>query len=45
MRAGRREEPPIVTMGDDLAGVGRFLRPGATDYSAADVIATLTAGL
>ena len=45
MRAGRLEEPPIVTMGDDLAGVGRFLRPGATDYSAADVIATLTAGL
>jgi len=45
MRAGKLEEPPIVTMGDDLAGVGRFLRPGATEYSAADVIATLTAGL
>lgn len=45
MRAGKIEEPPIVTMGDDLAGVGRFLRPGATDYSAADVITTLTAGL
>lgn len=45
MRAGKWEEPPIVTMGDDLAGVGRFLRPGATGYTAADVIATLTAGL
>jgi hypothetical protein len=32
-------------MGDDLSGVGRFLRPGATDYTAADVIASLTAGL
>ncbi|MBL8137359.1 MAG: nitronate monooxygenase [Acidobacteria bacterium] len=45
MRAGKIEEPPIVTMGDDLSGVGRFLRPGATDYTAADVIASLTAGL
>ncbi|MBP7778164.1 MAG: nitronate monooxygenase [Acidobacteria bacterium] len=45
IRAGKLEEPPIVTMGDDLRGVGRFLRPGATDYSAADVIATLTAEL
>jgi len=45
VRAGKYEEPPIVTMGDDLPGVGRFLRPGATEYSAADVIATLTAGL
>jgi nitronate monooxygenase len=44
MRAGKIEEPPIVTMGDDLSGVGRFLRPGATDYTAADVIASLTAG-
>lgn len=45
MRAGKWEEPPIVTMGDDLPGVGRFLRPGAAGYTAADVIATLTAGL
>ena len=44
-RAGKHEEPAIVTMGDDLAGVARFLRPGASGYSAADVIATLTAGL
>lgn len=43
IRAGRLEEPPIATMGDDLAGVGRFLRPDATAHSAADVIAALTA--
>jgi nitronate monooxygenase len=46
MRAGGRlEELPIVTMGDELAGVGQFLRPGASEYSAADVITTLLAGL
>ncbi|HUU35238.1 MAG TPA: nitronate monooxygenase [Vicinamibacterales bacterium] len=44
-RAGKWEEPPIVTMGDDLPGVGRFMSAGASGYSAADVIATLTAGL
>ncbi|MGE3886728.1 MAG: nitronate monooxygenase [Vicinamibacterales bacterium] len=41
VRAGRHVEPGIVTAGDDLAGVARFLRPGATDYTAADVIDTL----
>ncbi len=41
VRAGRHVEPGIVTAGDDLAGVTRFLRPGATDYTAADVIETL----
>lgn len=45
VRAGRHVEPPIVTMGDDLNGVARFLRPCASEYAAADVIATLTAGL
>jgi nitronate monooxygenase len=34
-------ESGLVTAGDDLAGVGRFLAPGASDYSAADVIAAL----
>jgi len=28
-------------MGDDLPGVARFLSPGATEYTAADVIAVL----
>ena len=41
VRAGKHVEPGIVTAGDDLAGVTRFLRPGATDYTAADVIDTL----
>ena len=41
VRAGRHVEPGIVTAGDDLAGVTRFLRPGATDYTAADVIDAL----
>lgn len=45
MRARKLEEAPIVTMGDDLVGIGRFLPPGATEYSAVDVIETLTAGL
>ncbi len=42
VRAGRYVEPGIVTMGDDLPGVARFLAPGATAYTAADVVATLT---
>ncbi|MEZ5292039.1 MAG: nitronate monooxygenase [Vicinamibacterales bacterium] len=42
VRARRHVEPPIVTMGDDLAGIRRFLRPGARDYTAADVVRALT---
>lgn len=41
VRAGRHVEPPIVTMGDDVRGLTRFLRPGASSYTAADVVATL----
>lgn len=44
-RARKHVEAPIITMGDDLIGIGRFLPPGATEYSAADVIAALTEGL
>ncbi|HEX2855353.1 MAG TPA: nitronate monooxygenase [Opitutaceae bacterium] len=36
-------EPPIVTAGEDAAEVARFLAPGKTSYSAADVL-TLTLG-
>ena len=36
-------EPPIVTAGDDVERVARFLRPGASSYSAADVISRLLA--
>jgi NAD(P)H-dependent flavin oxidoreductase YrpB (nitropropane dioxygenase family) len=31
-------EPPIVTAGDDVAQISRYLRPGSTSYSAADVL-------
>lgn len=31
-------EPPLVTAGDDLAALRRFLKPGADHYSAADVL-------
>ena len=36
---GRAQEPGIVTSGDDLAGLVRFLPPRTTRYMAADVIA------
>lgn len=38
-------EPALVTVGDDLNTVAHFLAPGATSYSAADVVQTLMAGL
>jgi len=31
-------EPPIITAGDDLANIGKFIKPGAASYAAADVI-------
>ncbi len=31
-------EPRLITSGDDIAGVARFLRPGADTYRAADVL-------
>jgi hypothetical protein len=31
-------ELPLITSGDDVAGVRRFLKPGAVRYTAADVI-------
>jgi nitronate monooxygenase len=38
---GRSTEVGIVTSGDDLAGVTRFMSDETTDYTAADVIARL----
>jgi nitronate monooxygenase len=38
---GRSIEPGIVTSGDDLAGVTRFMSAGTTHYTAADVIARI----
>lgn len=34
-------EPAIVTAGDDVANIGRFLRPGRSSYSADDVLDAL----
>ena len=31
-------ELPLVTSGDDVTRVARFLKPGADTYSAADVV-------
>ena len=41
VRSGKYVENGLVTSGDDLAGVARFLPPNASDYTAADVVATL----
>ena len=45
VRAGKYTEPGIVTMGDDAASVERFVEKGASDYSAADALETLTANV
>ena len=37
-RPGDRVEPPLVTSGDALREIGRFLRPGQSTYTAKDVI-------
>jgi nitronate monooxygenase len=41
---GTYMEPAIVTAGDDLAGISRFLEPGRPCYRASDVISQLLAG-
>jgi nitronate monooxygenase len=45
IRGGGVVEPALVTVGDDLNTVAQFLAPGATTYTAADVIGTLLSGL
>jgi nitronate monooxygenase len=42
---GTSPEPAVVTAGDDLAGIGRFLKPGETSYGAADAIRVLLSGV
>ena len=41
VRAGTHVEVGLVTSGDDISGVTRFLRGQASDYTAADVIEAL----
>jgi len=45
VRKDAYHERPIVTSGDDVAAVARFLKPGATTYHAADVLAHLISKL
>ena len=44
VRNGKRTELPLITAGDDLVAVGRFLKPGRLDYSAKDVVDQLLTG-
>ena len=37
-RNGSGLEKPLITSGDDVANVARFLKPGARSYKAVDVI-------
>lgn len=37
-------EPPIMTAGDDVANVARFLKPGKTTYTAEDVVNHILSG-
>jgi len=43
VRNGKRTEAALVTSGDDLTGITRFLSPGESSYTAADVVRTLLA--
>lgn len=42
VRAGRLVEPGLVTLGEDTSALHRYLPDGASDYTAADVIAVMT---
>lgn len=44
VKPGGEREAPLVTSGDDVATVARFLRPGARSYGAADVVARVMEG-
>jgi hypothetical protein len=35
---GGEQEKPLITSGDDVANVARFLKPGACSYRTVDVI-------
>ncbi len=41
---GRDSEPAVITSGDDLPGLTRFMTPYSTRYAAADVIAHILGG-
>jgi len=41
VRNGKYTEMALITSGNDLTGITRFLQPGASTYSAADVVERL----
>jgi nitronate monooxygenase len=41
IQRGGAQERPLITSGDDVENIARFLKPGALSYGAADVIAYL----
>ncbi len=43
MRSDGTAEPPIMTAGNEVANIAKFLKPGADSYTAAEVIDTLLA--
>jgi len=45
IRGSGATEPALVTVGDDLNTVAQYLAPGATEYTAADVVHKLMGGL
>jgi nitronate monooxygenase len=44
-RNGKYTEPPLITSGNDLTGIARFLAPGSLTYTAAEVVKQLLAGV
>jgi nitronate monooxygenase len=44
VRCGQHVETPLVTAGDDLAEIARFVPEGSESYGAADVLEALLAG-
>jgi nitronate monooxygenase len=45
VRNGKYTEQVLITSGNDLTGITRFLQPGVSTYSAADVVAKLMTGV
>jgi NAD(P)H-dependent flavin oxidoreductase YrpB (nitropropane dioxygenase family) len=43
VRSGQDTELPLLTAGDDIANIARFLRPGADSYTAGEVLSCLLA--
>jgi nitronate monooxygenase len=44
IRKGGYVEPPLITAGDDLVEIARFMKPGRSRYTAKEVVDALLAG-